>query len=135
MPVSGWFADRRVSRPRHGWLPACATPPAESADVVRTDSAGVRIVSSGAVDRELPWRFDSVDVLHDTLGEPWLTPARAAPAVLIDRLDAPTVLTQNEGIVRFDSTGDSIARSVDPELGPVSSSSRSRSRRRATRSW
>ena len=37
-----------------------------------TDSAGVRIVSSTATDRPLPWKFEEVGVLVDTLGEPFL---------------------------------------------------------------
>lgn len=83
----------------------CASPPAEPADVVRTDSAGVRIVTSGAVDRPLPWRFDSVDVLRDTLGEPWPAQVVRPQQVLIDRAGRTYVLTRDEGIVRFGLDG------------------------------
>lgn len=84
---------------------ACASPPAEPADVVRTDSAGVRIVSSGAEDRELPWRFDSVDVLRDSVGEPWLAPVVQHSQVIIDRAGRTYVLTPDEGIARFGLDG------------------------------
>lgn len=84
---------------------ACASPPAEPADVVRTDSAGVRIVSSGAEDRELPWRFDSVDVLHDSVGEPWLFTSMSPGTVLIDRAGRVYAITQDPSIVRFGLDG------------------------------
>ena len=84
---------------------ACVAPPAEPADVVRTDSAGVRIVSSGAVDRELPWRFDSVDVLRDTLGVPWIFTGVSRGTVLIDRAGRTYVITRDPSVVRFGLDG------------------------------
>lgn len=73
--------------------------------MVRTDSAGVRIVSSGAEDRALPWRFDSVDVLRDSSGEPWLAPVVQHSQVIIDRAGRTYVLTPDEGIARFGLDG------------------------------
>ena len=51
---------------------SCGGEPPADPSVTRSDSAGVRIVSSAGADRALPWRFDTLDVLRDSLGEPWL---------------------------------------------------------------
>lgn len=84
---------------------ACAAPPPEPAVVVRSDSAGVRIVSSGAEDRELSWRFDSVDVLRDTAGDPFIFTSIQRHRVLIDRAGRTYVLTQDPSFVRFGLDG------------------------------
>ena len=84
---------------------ACVSPPSEPADVVRTDSSGVRIVSSGAEDRELPWRFDSVDVLRDTAGDPFIFTSIERHRVLIDRAGRTYVLTNDPSFVRFGLDG------------------------------
>ncbi|MDH5233783.1 MAG: 6-bladed beta-propeller [Gemmatimonadota bacterium] len=83
----------------------CAGAPAEGPDVMRTDSAGVRIVSSGAEDRELPWRFDSVGVLTDSAGEPYLFTAMTRRRVLVDRAGRTYVLTPDPAFLRFDREG------------------------------
>lgn len=84
---------------------ACGGAPIEAPDVVRTDSAGVRIVTSGAVDKDLPWRFDSVGVLTDSLGEPWFVGATFREQVLIDRAGRTYLLTADLGLVRFGRDG------------------------------
>lgn len=83
----------------------CAGAPAEGPDVVRTDSAGVRIVTSGAEDRELSWRFDSVGVLSDSTGAPYLFSAITRRRVLIDRAGRTYVLTADPSFLRFDRDG------------------------------
>jgi hypothetical protein len=84
---------------------ACAKAPAEGPDVVRTDSAGVRIVTSSAEDRELPWRFDSVGVLTDSTGEPYLFTLMTRRRVLVDRAGRTYVLTPDPAFLRFDRDG------------------------------
>ena len=85
---------------------ACGGAPIEDPDVVRTDSAGVRIVTSGAVDKDLPWRFDSVGVLTDSMGDPWLFTGLARHQVLADRLGRLyIVLTRERALVRFNADG------------------------------
>lgn len=86
-------------------LGACSSPSSEPADVVRTDSAGVRIVSSGAEDRDLPWRFDSVDVLRDSAGDPFIFTAIQRHRVLVDRAGRTYVLTHDPSFVRFGLDG------------------------------
>lgn len=84
----------------------CVGAPAEGPDVVRTDSAGVRIVTSGSTDKDLPWRFDSVGVLTDSLGDPWLFTGLARQQVLADRLGRLyIVLTRERALVRFNADG------------------------------
>jgi hypothetical protein len=52
-------------------LVACGEAGADRSGAVRTDSAGVSIVTSPAEDRELGWQFERVGVLRDSAGEPW----------------------------------------------------------------
>ena len=47
-------------------LAACGGAAETSSDVVRTDSAGVRLITSGARDTVLPWTFKEIDVLRDS---------------------------------------------------------------------
>lgn len=50
---------------------ACGGGEAAADGVLRSDSAGVAIVTSPAEDRALAWRMTRVDVLRDSAGEPW----------------------------------------------------------------
>lgn len=50
---------------------ACGGGEAAARGVVRSDSAGVAIVTSPAADRPLDWTFTRVGVLRDSAGEPW----------------------------------------------------------------
>lgn len=86
-------------------LASCARGASEASDVVRTDSAGVRIISSGAADTVLPWRFERIDVLRDSAGEPWLFTNVAPGMVITDRAGRTYVLTSDRTIVRFGRTG------------------------------
>lgn len=87
-------------------LPACAPADgAASGDVVRTDSSSVRIVTSGAQDVALDWTFEDVDVLRDSLGEPWLFTGVYPGAVVTDRIGRIYVMTRDPAIVRFGGDG------------------------------
>ena len=84
---------------------SCAGGAVESTDVVRADSAGVRIVTSGAVDRELTWRFEEIGAFRDTLGAPWVFDELRPRAVVTDRAGRTYVLTNAPAIVRFGRDG------------------------------
>lgn len=86
-------------------LTACGGDRAADPDVVRTDSAGIRIVASGSADRDLLWQFERIDVLRDSLGEPWLFTALWPRAVVTDRAGRTYVLTRDPSIVRFGRDG------------------------------
>jgi hypothetical protein len=77
----------------------------EFADVVRTDSAGVRIVSSGAADRALTWTFEAIGPMRDSLGEPFLFERLSARQVVIDRAGRTYVVTRDPSIIRFSRDG------------------------------
>jgi hypothetical protein len=84
---------------------ACTSGEATRADVVRTDSAGVRIIVSGAEDRELAWRFDTVGALVDSAGERWIFEGVTARRVVTDRLGRVYVLVGDPAVLRFDRDG------------------------------
>lgn len=50
---------------------ACGVGGDSAGGVVRSDSAGVAIVTSRGEDRPLGWQFTRVGVLRDSAGEPW----------------------------------------------------------------
>lgn len=58
-----------------------------SGGVVRSDSAGVEIVTSPGEDRPLGWQFTRVGVLRDSAGEPWYF-TRVLPRAVAVRGDA-----------------------------------------------
>lgn len=87
-------------------LAACARTDAAATDVVRADSSGVRIITSGAEDVALDWTFEDVDVLRDSVGEPWLFTLVYPRGVMTDRIGRTFVLlTQDPSIVRFGRDG------------------------------
>lgn len=87
-------------------LAACAPDDgAAGDDVVRADSAGVRIITSGADDVALDWTFEDIDVLRDSVGEPWLFTLMYPRAVVTDRIGRTFVLTRDPSIVRFGRDG------------------------------
>ena len=92
-------------------LAACSRAETESDDVVRTDSAGVRIVTSGAVDRELKWTFEEIGPLLDTLGTPWIFNSVDSRSVVTDRAGRTYVLTDEPAVVQFGRNG-RIERSI-----------------------
>lgn len=84
---------------------ACTGSPDATSDVVRADSAGVRIITSGAHDTTLPWTFEEVGVFRDSLGEPYLFNNLVRFQVLTDRAGRTYVLTRDPSIVRFSREG------------------------------
>lgn len=85
----------------------CATPEPTDSSVVRTDSAGVRIVASGGPDKDLPWTFERVSVMRDSAGEPWIFRALPASHVITDRGSRTYVLTSDgPSVQRFGPEGD-----------------------------
>lgn len=93
-------------------LTACAGGAADSSDVIRADSAGVQLVTSGATDRALPWRFERRAVMRDSLGEPWLFTGVSSSSVAVDRNGHTLALAGGRSIVRFAADG-----SVDRTFG------------------
>jgi hypothetical protein len=84
----------------------CNRPDASaSADVVRSDSAGVRIVTSTAEDRPLSWTFEDVGQMRDSTGEPFLFEGLSSRHVITDRAGRAYVLTREPSIVRFGRDG------------------------------
>ncbi len=84
---------------------ACDRGAASSPDVVRTDSAGVRLVTSTAPDRDLPWRFEEIEVFRDSAGEPWIFEGLGPRRVVADRAGRTYVLTSEPSIARFGRDG------------------------------
>lgn len=87
-------------------LGACAAPEAGDPSVVRSDSAGVRIVSSGGSDRDLAWSFERVSVMRDSAGEPWIFTGVLPSHVITDRGSRTYVLTSDgPAVLRFGPDG------------------------------
>lgn len=84
---------------------ACGAPVPESDRVLRSDSAGVRIVTSTGPDTILPWRLEPIDVLRDSLGEPWLFTMVSPQMVITDRAGRTYVLEREPAIRRFGRDG------------------------------
>lgn len=76
-----------------------------ASDVIRADSAGVKLITSTRADTALSWRFDSLGVLVDSLGEPWLFTGVSPQMVLTDRAGRTYVLDREPAIRRFGRTG------------------------------
>jgi hypothetical protein len=86
-------------------LTGCAGGAESGTDVVRTDSSGVLIMTSGARDTALAWTFDEIDVFRDSIGEPYLFNNLFKFHVLTDRNGRTYVLTRDPSIVRFGRDG------------------------------
>lgn len=86
-------------------LNGCGSETPASTDVVRVDSAGVKLITSTRADTALAWRFDTVGVLTDSLGEPWLFTDIVPERVLTDRAGRTYVLDPELTIRRFGRTG------------------------------
>lgn len=86
-------------------MSACAAEGPASADVLRADSAGVKLITSLRADTVLAWRFDTVGVLTDSLGAPWVFTVLSPQMVLTDRAGRTYVLDREPAIRRFGRTG------------------------------
>jgi len=76
-----------------------------AADVVRTDSAGIRLVTSGAEDRALTWQFEEVSTMRDSTGETMLFDGIDRDDIVIDRASRTYVLVSEPAILRFTRDG------------------------------
>ena len=83
----------------------CDRGAASSPDVVRTDSAGVRLITSTAPDRDLTWKFEEIEVFRDSAGEPWIFEGLGPRRVIADRAGRTYVLTSEPSIARFGRDG------------------------------
>ncbi len=83
----------------------CGDSAAADSTVVRSDSSGVRIVTSSGPDTVLPWRLAPIDVFRDSLGEPWLFTGLSPQHVLTDRAGRTYVLEREPAIRRFGRDG------------------------------
>lgn len=81
-------------------MTACAGEAPQQEGVVRSDSAGVRIIVNTGADKPLAWQLDSVDVLRDSLGEPWLFTRVSTRTVITDRAGRSYVLEPTERTIR-----------------------------------
>jgi hypothetical protein len=88
-----------------GAATACDRTPAREPGVTRADSAGVRLITSVGADTTLPWTFEEVDGLRDTLGEPYLFTRLWQRGVITDRAGRSYVLTRDPAILRFGRDG------------------------------
>lgn len=86
-------------------LSACAADAPSDSTVTRSDSAGVKIIVNSRADTTLSWTLTEIDVLRDSLGEPWLFEALAPARVLTDRAGRTYVLEDAEGVRRFGRDG------------------------------
>lgn len=84
---------------------ACGRDAAQRADVIREDSLGVRVITNTGSDTALAWRFDTIGVLTDSLGEPWLFTSVPPRWVLTDRAGRTYVLERDQVIRRFGRDG------------------------------
>lgn len=84
---------------------ACARGGDAAAGVMRADSAGVKLITSGARDTALAWTFEETDVLRDSLGEPYLFEDLHGLRILTDRAGRTYVLTRDPAVVRFGRNG------------------------------
>jgi hypothetical protein len=86
-------------------LASCGGGSGDDTDVIRADSSGVRIITSGTRDTALAWTFEEIDVFRDSAGAPWLFNGLVRFQVLSDRAGRTYVLTRDPSIVRFGRTG------------------------------
>jgi hypothetical protein len=84
---------------------ACTREAAGPANVVRADSSGVQLITSTGPDTTLAWRFDTIGVLTDSLGEPWIFEGVSPSRVLTDRAGRTYVLDGEPAVRRFGRDG------------------------------
>jgi hypothetical protein len=83
----------------------CDRGAAKSPDVIRTDSAGVRVVTSTSPDRDLTWKFEEIEVFRDSVGEPWIFEGLGPRRAVADRAGRTYVLTSEPSVARFGRDG------------------------------
>ena len=88
-----------------GVLAGCGGAEPSDPTVVRADSAGVRLITSGPVDRPLAWTFSEIGPLSDADGNPWVFDAVTPVRVLTDRGGRSYVIGGDTAVLRFGRDG------------------------------
>jgi hypothetical protein len=88
-----------------GVLAACRGAEPSDPTVVRADSAGVRLITSGPEDRALSWTFTEIGALSDADGNPWVFDAVTPVRVLTDRGGRIYVIGGDTAVLRFGRDG------------------------------
>ena len=83
----------------------CRTAEPADPTVVRADSAGVRLITSGPADRALTWTFTEIGPLSDADGNPWVFDAVTPVRVLTDRGGRTYVIGGDTAVLRFGRDG------------------------------
>ena len=83
----------------------CRTAEPADPTVVRADSAGVRLITSGPEDRALAWTFTEIGPLSDADGNPWVFDAVSPVRVLTDRGGRTYVIGGDTAVLRFGRDG------------------------------
>lgn len=84
---------------------ACGRTTPVADGIVRTDSAGVRLITSTRPDTALPWRFTAIGELAHADGMPWVFDAVVPRRVQTDRAGRTYVLVGDSAVVRFGRDG------------------------------
>ena len=83
----------------------CRTAEPVDPTVVRADSAGMRLITSGPEDRALAWTFTEIGPLSDADGNPWVFDAVTPVRVLTDRGGRTYVIGGDTAVLRFGRDG------------------------------
>ena len=83
----------------------CRTAEPVDPTVVRADSAGMRLITSGPEDRALAWTFTEIGPLSDADGNPWVFDAVTPGRVLTDRGGRTYVIGGDTAVLRFGRDG------------------------------
>jgi hypothetical protein len=86
-------------------LAGCRSAEPRDPTVVRADSAGVRLITSGPEDRALSWTFTEIGPLTDADGAPWVFDAVSPTRVLTDRGGRTYVIGGDTAVLRFGRDG------------------------------
>ena len=86
-------------------LSACRGAEPSDPSVVRADSAGVRLITSGPADRALGWTLTEIGPLSDADGHPWVFDAVTPLRVLTDRGGRTYVIGGDTAVLRFGRDG------------------------------
>jgi hypothetical protein len=86
-------------------LVGCRAAEPSDPTIVRADSAGVKLITSGPEDRPLPWTFTEIGPLTDADGNPWVFDAVTSGRVLTDRGGRTYVIGGDTAVLRFGRDG------------------------------
>ncbi|MGA0920880.1 MAG: hypothetical protein ACO3SD_09230 [Gemmatimonadaceae bacterium] len=86
-------------------LAGCRAADPSDPTIVRADSAGVKLITSGPEDLALPWTFTEIGPLTDAEGNPWVFAAVPPGRVLTDRGGRTYVIGGDTAVLRFGRDG------------------------------